>query len=70
MGKLAARYHWRSIVLVTIAPQIEPGRIWLSRCLSAKIYAVASPLHASQWPGALVHEWGSAINALLFQRSC
>ena len=70
VGKLAARYHWRSIVLVTIAPQITPGRIWLERCLTAKIYAVAAPLHAASWPVALMHEWGSVINALLFERSC
>lgn len=70
VGELAARYHWRSIVLVTIAPQITPGRIWLGRCLTAKIYAVAAPLHGASWPVALMHEWGSAINALVFERSC
>jgi hypothetical protein len=72
IGRLASRYHWKSIVLVTITPQITPGRIWLGRCLprGTSVYAVAAPLHAGAWPPLLVYEWGSILNAELVHRSC
>lgn len=72
VGKLARRYHWRSIVLVTMTAQITPGRIWIGRCAgpNTTIYAVAAPLAAAKWPGALLHEWGAIVNAELVQRSC
>lgn len=72
VGRLARRYHWRSIMLVTMAPQVTPGRIWLSRCTGpgTTVYAIAAPLAASSWPAALLHEWGALINEELVQRSC
>lgn len=72
IGRLASRYHWRTVVMVTITPQITPGRIWLGRCLppGTTVYAVAAPLRASAWPPLLVYEWGSIINAEVFHRSC
>jgi hypothetical protein len=72
IGRLASRYHWRSVVLVTITPQITPGRIWLGRCLprGTAVYAVAAPLRALAWPPMLLYEWGSVINAEVFHRGC
>jgi hypothetical protein len=70
VGRLARRYHWRSIVLVTITPQITPGRIWLSRCMPARVYAVSAPLSGWAWPAAVVYEWGATIRAEIFQRTC
>jgi uncharacterized SAM-binding protein YcdF (DUF218 family) len=72
VGRLARRFHWRSIVLVAMTPQITPARTWLSRCSGpgTTVYAVGVRLPASQWPGALLHEWGALINAELIQRSC
>lgn len=72
VGRLARRYHWRSIGLVTMTPQITPARIWLSRCIGpgTTIYAVAAPLPASAWPGALLHEWGAIIRAEVFRTTC
>jgi hypothetical protein len=72
IGRMASRYHWKTVVLVTITPQITPGRIWLDRCLpgGTKVYAVAAPLRTLAWPPAVVYEWGSIINAELFHRSC
>jgi hypothetical protein len=70
IGRLGRRYHWRTIVLVTITPQITVGRIWINRCFGGKVYAVASPLPGWAWPAAVLYEWGAAIKAELFQRSC
>jgi hypothetical protein len=72
IGRLASRYHWRTVTLVTITPQITPGRIWLGRCLprGTVVYAVAAPLHALAWPPMLLYEWGALINAEVFHRGC
>ncbi len=72
VGRLADRYHWKTIVVVTITPQITPGRIWLERCLpkGTTIYAVAAPLRSLAWPPAVLYEWGSIISAEIVHRSC
>jgi hypothetical protein len=72
IGRLARRYHWTSVVLVTVTPQITAGEIWLGRCLPARttVYAVAAPLRSLAWPPLVGYEWGSIINAELFHRSC
>jgi hypothetical protein len=72
IGRLAATYRWKTVALVTITPQITPGRIWLGRCLppGTRVYAVAAPLRAVAWPPMAAYEWGSIINAELFHRSC
>jgi hypothetical protein len=70
VGRLASRYHWRSVLLVTIAPQNVRSRLRLSRCFSGQIDAVDAPLRALQWPYELAYEWGAMIKALVFQRGC
>jgi hypothetical protein len=70
-GRLARRYHWKTVAVVTITPQITPGRIWLERCLpGVTVYAVAAPLHALAWPPAVLYEWGAVAKAELFDHSC
>ena len=69
-GHLARRYHWRSIVLVTTAPQDTRARLRVERCFPGSIYVMTAPLRAYDWPYALVYEWGATIKALLLQRAC
>jgi len=69
-GRLAARYHWRSIALVAIRPQDTRARIRLGRCFGGKVYVVTAPIRAHMWPYEIAYEWGATINALVFQRSC
>jgi hypothetical protein len=69
-GRLAARYHWHSIALVTITPQDTVARLRMSRCFGGKVYVVNAPLPKWQWPLLVVYEWGSTLKALLLQRSC
>ena len=69
-GRLARRYHWRSIVLVTTAPQDTRARLRVERCFPGSIYVMTAPLHAYDWPYTLAYEWGATIKALLLQRSC
>lgn len=72
IGRLARQHRWKTVALVTITPQLTPGRIWLGRCLPAgtRVYSVAAPLRALAWPPMVLYEWGSIINAELFHRSC
>jgi hypothetical protein len=69
-GRLAARYGWRSIVLVAVTPQDTVARLRLGRCFGGKVYVVNSPLPTWQWPLMVFYEGGSALKALIVQRSC
>jgi hypothetical protein len=69
-GRLATRDHWRSIALVTIAPQNTRARLRFERCFRGKIYAVNAPFPALDWPYEIAYQWGASIKALIFQRSC
>jgi hypothetical protein len=69
-GRLAARYHWRSMAIVAITPQETPARIRLSRCFGGRIYEMPSPLPLRLWPYSVLYEWGATINALVLQRAC
>ena len=69
-GRLARRYHWHSIVLVTTTPQDTRARLRLSRCFRGSIYVVTAPLPAAEWPYTIAYEWGATVKALVLQRSC
>jgi len=70
IGVLAKRYRWHSIVLVTTTPQDTRARLRVGRCFGGSVYVISAPLPPSQWPYAIVYEWGSTVKALVFQRSC
>jgi hypothetical protein len=69
-GRLAARYHWHSIVLVAVGPQDTVARLRVGRCFSGKTYVVNAPLPATEWPYEIAYEWASTVRALVLQRSC
>ena len=69
-SRLDKRYHWQSIILVTITPQDTPARIWAGRCFSAKTYVVNASLPTSQWPSQIASQWGSTIKAFFQPGSC
>jgi uncharacterized SAM-binding protein YcdF (DUF218 family) len=69
-GRLAQRYHWRSIALVTITPQDTRARLRVERCFPGRIYVVTAPLPAYKWPYQIAYEWGATIKAFFLQQSC
>jgi uncharacterized SAM-binding protein YcdF (DUF218 family) len=69
-GRLAQRYHWHSIALVTITPQDTRARLRVGRCFPGSIYVVTAPLAAQAWPYEIAYEWGATVKALVLQRSC
>ena len=71
-GRLARKYHWRSIAVVTITPQDSRARLRLERCFAGPVYVVTVPidLHQTTWPYQIAYEWGALAKALILQRSC
>lgn len=69
-GRLARRYHWRTIAVVTVAPQDTVARLRVGRCFSGRIYLVNAPLARRELPYQVAYEWGSALKALFVQRRC
>jgi uncharacterized SAM-binding protein YcdF (DUF218 family) len=69
-GRLAAKYHWHSVALVTITPQAWRARLGAGRCFGGRIYVMAGSLHAYGWPYEIAYEWAATFKALALQRSC
>jgi len=70
VGRLAAKHHWRSLVLVTITPQDSRARLRFKRCFSGEVYVMTGSMHAYGWPYEIAYEWAATIKALTVQRSC
>jgi hypothetical protein len=70
VGRLARRYHWDSIAVVTITPQDTRARLRMERCFSGPVYVQATPIPGRAWPQQLAYEWGALTKALVLQRSC
>jgi hypothetical protein len=70
IGRLAARFHWHSVVLVTITPQDSRARLRIERCFSGQVYVMTGSMHAYAWPYEIAYEWAATIKALIFQRNC
>ena len=70
VGRLAQRYHWHSVVLVTAREQDTRARIRMGRCFSGSIYVVAASLPLSNVPYQVAYEWGALFKSLVLQRGC
>jgi len=69
-GRLAARGHWRTIILVATRPQATRARLRMERCFQGRVYVAVAPLPRSQWPMAIVYELGATVKAVVVQRGC
>ena len=70
VGRLAGRYHWHSVVLVTIGVQDTRARILVRRCFGGSIYAITASLPLDDWPFQIAYGWGALFKALILNRSC
>ena len=70
VGRLARKYRWQSVALVTITPQDSRARLRVERCFAGPVYVMTAPLSLSAWPYQIAYEWGALVKALIFQRSC
>jgi uncharacterized SAM-binding protein YcdF (DUF218 family) len=69
-GRLAKRYHWRSVVLVTIRAQDTRARILMGRCFGGSIYAITGSVPLGNWPFQIAYGWGALFKALVLNQSC
>ena len=69
-GRLARKYHWRSVAVVAITPQDSRARLRVERCFAGRVYVVTAPITPGSWPYQIAYEWGALIKALVIQRDC
>jgi uncharacterized SAM-binding protein YcdF (DUF218 family) len=69
-SRLAKRYGWRSLLLVTTQDQVWRAHLRFQRCYAGTIYGVASPITWYRWPYAIAYQWGGTVKAEVFQRGC
>jgi hypothetical protein len=70
VGRLARKYHWQSVALVTITPQDSRGRLRVERCFAGPVYVVTASIPWSAWPYQIAYEWGAMVKALFLRRGC
>jgi len=70
LGRLARRFHWSSVALVTSRAQDTRARIMVQRCFAGSVYVVTAPLTAGSWPYQIAYEWGALFKALFVIRTC
>jgi hypothetical protein len=70
VGRLARKYHWRSVAVVAITPQDSRARLRVERCFTGRTYVVTAPIPLGSWPYQIAYEWGALLKALVIQRSC
>jgi len=68
--RLAKRYGWRSVVLVTTAEQDTRARLIMRRCYGGSVYVVAAPLPWMQLPYEVAYGWGALFKSLFLVRDC
>lgn len=68
--RLARKYHWTSLVLVTLTPQDTRARLRVERCFAGPVYVVTTSPSWYVWPYEIAYEWAATVKALIFQRSC
>ncbi len=69
-ARLAAKYGWHSIVLVTTPDQTWRAELRFGRCYSGKIYGVTTPLSTFMWPFMVAYQWAATVKAELVNRGC
>jgi uncharacterized SAM-binding protein YcdF (DUF218 family) len=70
LGRLARRFHWNSVALVTTRSQDTRARMMVQRCFGGSVYVVTAPLAAGSWPYQIAYEWGALFKALFLDRAC
>lgn len=70
VSKLAGRFGWRSLALVTTPEQDTRARLLMHRCYPGSIYVVTAAHAWYEWPYEIAYGWGALLKALTVVRSC
>ena len=68
--RLAAQYHWSSVILVTTPDQAWRARLWVTRCFDGDVYVSTARLPLWSWPRQIPYQWGATAKALTVERTC
>ena len=69
-SRLAKRYGWHSVVLVTTAEQDTRARLIMGRCYRGSVYVVTAPLPWLQLPYQIAYGWGALFKAQFLVTNC
>jgi uncharacterized SAM-binding protein YcdF (DUF218 family) len=69
-SRIARKYGWTSLVLVTTQDQVWRAHLRFQRCYSGAIYGVAVPVPWYDWPLAILYQWAGTAKAETYQRGC
>jgi len=69
-SRIARKYGWTSLVLVTTQDQVWRAHLRFQRCYSGEIYSVAVPIPWYSWPYAILYQWAGTAKAEIYQRGC
>ena len=70
VATLAARRHWKRLIVVPERSQATRARILFERCTDASLLIVPVADPASHLPYDLAYEWAALAKALIVKRSC
>ena len=70
VGRLAQRYRWRSLVLVTSDEQDTRARVIMRRCFSGSVYVQTASQPWYDLPYQIAYGWAALFKALLLVRGC
>lgn len=70
VSKLADKFGWHSLVLVTTPEQDTRARLLMGRCYPGSIYVVTAPHAWYEWPYQIAYGWGALLKALALVQSC
>jgi uncharacterized SAM-binding protein YcdF (DUF218 family) len=67
LRRLAAQYHWRTVIVVTFRPHISRARFILEQCFAGDLIMVASPARISplNWAFQYVYQTVGYVRAAL-----
>ncbi len=68
--RLARKYDWRSVALVTSTAQDFRARQRMERCFNGRVYVVTVGIPLTSWPAQIAYEWAATIKMFLLQRGC
>ena len=69
-ARLAGRFGWHSIALLTTPDQAWRARLRFRRCYSGNIYSSTTPLPLHLWPRMIAYQWAATAKAELINRGC
>jgi hypothetical protein len=70
VGRLAARRHWREIIVVPERSQSTRARMLFKRCTGVTLRVVPVNDRGSHLFFDVAYEWGALLKALILVRSC